>query len=170
MTNTETTSNATTQGANNAGRELSDVMTDMLALGKSEELRELYRAEVYSGSWDRALAALVAILQANSNHAHATKFPNLTPPKIYVAQSRRGQRFLRIWREESYNGHSQRHAVGFVEPATGYLWKCAGWKAPETNFPRASMYDLNRVQNIDGGIYFYNQRYSGPAKAPGCTE
>lgn len=172
MTNAayETTANATTQGANREGASLSSVMTDMLALGSAAKLRDLYMTEVYSGSWDRALAAFVALVQANINHHYATKFENLSPPKVMIATSCRGQRFLRLWSESTDKYSPGRNALGFVEPATGYLWKCATWKAPATNFPRASMYDLAMVRQIEGGIYFYDVRYQGAPIAPGVTQ
>lgn len=144
------TDNATTQRANRSGAELAAAWTDMLLAGMVAAVAADYAVEVALRADDteatrheRALAALVARIQANHNHYMATKFPTLTRDTIYVAQSKRGQRFLRIWAgNNDPHRANERTVVGFVEPATGLLWKAATWKAPALNFSRGSMYDL----------------------------
>lgn len=143
-TNRDATANQTTSAANVAGRDLAAVMTDMLLANQLEALATLQAEEAAAG-YERALAALVARIQANENHYHATTFPTLKPATIKIAPSKRGQRFLRIWAEDDgsdNNGHASRRVVGFVEAATGLLWKAATWKAPALNFSRGSMYEI----------------------------
>lgn len=102
------------------------------------------------------------------NQDYAKNLPGLKPSKIFVAKSRARQRFLRVWEQtHDHNGkENQRMAFGFVEPHTGFLYKVATWKKPETNFPRGSIYN---VPAYTSGIYEYNTRYTGPVIKPGYT-
>lgn len=141
MTNTTNTANATTASATRTGATLAQVMTDMLLEGRTAELAALQQAEAGLG-FESALAALVARIQANTNHYYATKFPTLAPPVISYDKSRRGQRFVRIIATDNWNHEPGRRVVGFVEVATGLLWKAATFKAPAMNHHRGSMYHL----------------------------
>ena len=90
---------------------------------------------------------------AEKNAAYFAKhYANLTPGVFYPDKGRR--KYVRIVRADADGGG--RSVVCFIELATGLIWKAAGWKAPEKNFPRGSIHDPNRLtegENIYGCLY-----------------
>lgn len=156
------TSNSITRAANLQGHDLAAVFTDLMLSEDYEQVDRLYRAEYTTCTCNtpvclrrdtcaldndlgtpigpRLLAAFVARLQATQNAYHARRFPTLAPPKISIDKSRNGQRFLRI--VESGCPEGSRQVYGFIEAATGKLYKAASFKAAETNYPRGDIRDL----------------------------
>lgn len=75
--------------------------------------------------------AFIAKWQAFKVADMARRYPTLTAPTLSVEP---GKRFARIVATDS-----QRSCVGFIELATGDLYKSASWKAPAKNFTRGNI-------------------------------
>ncbi len=75
------------------------------------------------------------ILEDNAAEHYKRHYDRLTPPTFSAMP---GRKYRRIVSETPGQGRS---AVVFVELATGDLWKPAGWKGPERNFPRGNIRD-----------------------------
>jgi len=84
-------------------------------------------------TFQEALVAHVARLQAAANAKFAADYPNLDPPTISAELLKRYARVIRT-------DGSQRFVVHFVEVTTGLIWKAKSWKAPARNYPRGSIY------------------------------
>lgn len=95
------------------------------------------------------LLAFCAKLEAKSAKYFAEHYANLTPPVFYPDKG--GRKYVRIVRADADG--SGRSVKCFVEKATGLIWKAAGWKAPEKNFPRGSIHEDNRLTDDNGNIY-----------------
>lgn len=153
MTKTANTSGATTSTATAQGQNLAAVFTDLAIATDWDELDRAYRAEYAVGTTcetpdaefgtpvgPRLLAAFVARYQAMANAYYARSFSSLTPPRVVLDATRRGQRFVRIVQEET---NSQvllsRSVLGFIEAATGRLFKADTFRKPATNFSRGDI-------------------------------
>ena len=93
-----------------------------------------------AADFDTAIAAYIAALDARAAEDFARLCPNLvalgkSAPSHTVEV---GPKFVRIVRGDGVS----RSAFGFVERATGLIYKAAGWKGPARNFPRGSIFDL----------------------------
>lgn len=75
--------------------------------------------------------AFIAKWQAFKVADLKTRHPSLTAATLSVEP---GKRFARIVATDS-----QRSCVGFIELATGDLYKAATWKAPAKNFTRGNI-------------------------------
>lgn len=79
-----------------------------------------------------ALTALTAALTAS----YAATHPGGNYPLTYAAD-KPGKRFVRVYSTAGVG----RSAWGFVELATGNVFKSASWKAPDLRYPRGNVYD-----------------------------
>lgn len=85
--------------------------------------------------FEAKLAEFVKLIQQKTDEYYKKNLSNLTPDIITVD---RGHKFVRI--VKNGQGHStQRSVWGFVEIATGSIYKAAGWKAPAKH-ARGSIY------------------------------
>jgi hypothetical protein len=81
-----------------------------------------------------ALSNFLDAMQQDINAHHERNLPLSTPP-TYKAMP--GRKFMRIVVEERTGGMS---ACGFVEVATGDIYKAAGWAGPAKNFTRGNVF------------------------------
>ena len=89
--------------------------------------------------FDAALKTWLAAVQTRIDAHHERNFPN---QRRAVMIATKGPKFFRIVRNE---GEFSRSAYAFVERATGNIYKPAGWKGPEKNFPRGNIYQENKL-------------------------
>lgn len=75
-------------------------------------------------------------LQACSNaRAAYTKAAGYDPARHQMSFGcEKGSKFVKLFSSDG----SGRSAIGFIEIATGNLYKAASWKAPAKNFPRGN--------------------------------
>lgn len=96
--------------------------------------------------FEAALAAYLEALTTATAEHHSRWHPNVTPP---VFKTETGPKYIRVISESTFG--ASRSAHGFVERATGLLWKAASWKGPARNFPRGSLFKPEEW-NLNGSI------------------
>lgn len=89
-------------------------------------------------SYGEALTAYLERLNAAEVERYAQNYPNSKVPSYVILG--RGHKYDRVARVEAHETCGC--AVAFVERETGMIWKPAGYKGPERNFPRGNVFHL----------------------------
>lgn len=91
-------------------------------------------------NFEDSLTAWLAALQARIDAYYQRAYEHVEPPKL---ETMPGPKFVRVItaRNDSEGRPLERAAYCFVERATGNIFKPAGWKGPEKNFPRGNIYE-----------------------------
>lgn len=103
--------------------------------------------------FDEKLESFVGHVQRLTNEYFQRKFPKLRPDKITTDPL---LRYVRIWRTTD-DGDGQMLSWGFVEYATGDIFKCATWRAPAKHARGNIFSEKNGTESInpDGVNIFY---------------
>lgn len=84
---------------------------------------------------DAEILEFCAHLQSVSDAHYAKNYDRLTPPDFKPDPG--GKKYIRICRR----GPGEHSAVCFIKREDGSIWKPAGFKGPERNFPRGNIRD-----------------------------
>lgn len=101
------------------------------------DTNEIVESLLTEDTVDTVLPELLAFIKAKklaNNRAMGLTYPGVDSFEVGTDN---GPKWVRIWIRDG----SSRSCFGFVDKETGHLWKSAGWKAPERNFPRGSLFD-----------------------------
>jgi hypothetical protein len=94
----------------------------------------------------RDFYAYLEALQAKSNGYFSRSLKNIAGDQISFEV---GRKFVKVIRTYGDPEHGQSSVVNFVEGSTGLIWKAAGWKQPEMNFPRGNVQNQGTI-GVDG--------------------